>query len=130
MTLARGPGFDAAVDGPLTADPGVILGYTFWQTRMGSDPDIVGKTLTLDGVPHVVVGVAPEHFSGHLALDGMCAGPTRRRLAHSVICRFPMRRDDIDFQISLEVRDVLSNIPQLCATRQTSTPDAAIDCAQ
>src|SRR4029453_18616379 len=33
---------------------------------MGADPDIIGKTLTLDGIPHVVVGVAPEHFSGHM----------------------------------------------------------------
>jgi hypothetical protein len=33
----------------------VILGYTFWQNHMGSDPDIVRKTLTLDGIPHVVV---------------------------------------------------------------------------
>jgi FtsX-like permease family/MacB-like periplasmic core domain len=58
VTLAPGPGFDAAVDDPLTADPAVILGYAFWQNHMGSDPDIVGKTLTLDGIPHVVVGVA------------------------------------------------------------------------
>jgi putative ABC transport system permease protein len=33
---------------------------------MGADPDVIGKTLTLDDVPHVVVGVAPEHFSGHM----------------------------------------------------------------
>jgi hypothetical protein len=51
---------------PLKADPSVILGYTFWQNHMGSGPDIVGKTLTLDGIPHVVVGVAPDQFSDHL----------------------------------------------------------------
>ena len=48
----------------------MILGYRFWQNRLGSDPDIVGKTLTLDGVPHVVVGIAPDQFGGHLGLQG------------------------------------------------------------
>ena len=62
MALARGAGFDPTGDDPLTAEPVVILGYSYWQNQMGSDPDIIGKTLTLDGVPHVVVGVAPEHF--------------------------------------------------------------------
>lgn len=69
VTLARGGGFDATGDNPLTAEPVVILAYSYWQNRMGSDPDIVGKTLTLDGIPHVVVGVAPEHFSGHMGFQ-------------------------------------------------------------
>jgi len=66
LPLARGAGFDARGDNPLTAEPVVIVGYGYWKNQMGSDPDIIGKTLTLDGTPHVVVGVAPEHFSGHM----------------------------------------------------------------
>ena len=66
VPLARGAGFVAAGDNPLTAEPVVIVGYTYWQNQMGADPEIIGKTLTLDGIPHVVVGVAPEHFSGHM----------------------------------------------------------------
>src|SRR5262245_30897172 len=66
VALARGAGFDATGDDPLTAEPVVILGYGYWQNQMDSDPDIIGKTLTLNGIPHVVVGVAPEHFSGHM----------------------------------------------------------------
>jgi predicted permease len=66
LPLARGNGFDAAGDNPLTAEPFVIVGYRYWQNHKGADPDIIGKTLTLDGVPHLVVGVAPEHFSGHM----------------------------------------------------------------
>ena len=56
-------------DNPLTAEPVVILGYNFWQNRLSSDPDIIGKTLTLDGIPHVVVGIAPDQFSGHLGFQ-------------------------------------------------------------
>ena len=69
VTLARGAGFDATMDDSLTAEPVVILGYRLWQNRLGSDPDIVGKTVTVDGVPHVVVGVAPDQFTGHLGLQ-------------------------------------------------------------
>ena len=66
VPLARSAGFDATGDNPLTAEPVVIVGYGYWQNQMGADPDIIGKTLTLGGIPHVVVGVAPEHFSGHM----------------------------------------------------------------
>ena len=30
-----------------------------------SDPEIIGKSLTIDGVPHTVVGIAPADFRGH-----------------------------------------------------------------
>jgi predicted permease len=68
VALARGAGFDASP--PATAEPVVIVGYGYWQRQMGADPDVIGKTLTLDGIPHVVVGVAPEHFSGHMGYQG------------------------------------------------------------
>ena len=37
----------------------VILDHALWQARFGGDPTIVGRTLTVDGAPHVVVGVMP-----------------------------------------------------------------------
>jgi putative ABC transport system permease protein len=40
-----------------------ILSYNLWQQRFGGDRAIVGKRLTLDGVPHEIVGVMPEKFS-------------------------------------------------------------------
>src|SRR5688500_934972 len=64
VTLARGPGFEGQ------QDAAVILGHRFWQNDLGSDPEIIGKTLRLDNVPYVVAGLAPEHFVGHLPLDG------------------------------------------------------------
>lgn len=60
VTLARGPGFDDAMDDRLLAEPVVILGNDFWRNRLGADPDIVGKRVRLDDVPHVVVGVTAE----------------------------------------------------------------------
>jgi putative ABC transport system permease protein len=70
VALARGAGFDSSADDPLTAEAVVILNYQFWQNRLSADPDIVGKTLTMDGNPHVVVGVAPDQFGGHLGFTG------------------------------------------------------------
>lgn len=65
VTLARGPGFDAALDDSPSAEPRVILSHDFWTSRAGADPDIVGKPVLVGGVPHTVVGIAPEDFRGH-----------------------------------------------------------------
>jgi len=67
VTLFRGPGFGS------TSGPAVILGYRYWRDHLASDPDIVGKTLTLDDVPHVVTGIAPEGFDGHMTGNGQMA---------------------------------------------------------
>jgi hypothetical protein len=34
----------------------------FWLRRLGGDPAAVGRTITLDGSPHLVVGVVPRDF--------------------------------------------------------------------
>ena len=65
VSLARGPGFDPAIDDARLAEPRVVLSHDFWQRRMSSDPDIVGKSVDVDGVPHTVVGIAPDDFNGH-----------------------------------------------------------------
>jgi predicted permease len=38
----------------------VVLGYGFWQQRYGADPDIMGKTLTLDDLSYTIIGVMPR----------------------------------------------------------------------
>ncbi len=35
----------------------VVLSSAAWKTRFNSDPDIVGKSVSLDGAPYVVIGV-------------------------------------------------------------------------
>jgi putative ABC transport system permease protein len=40
----------------------VVLGETFWRTRFGGDPAVVGRTIRLDGEDYTVVGVVPRDF--------------------------------------------------------------------
>ena len=44
-------------------DDVVILDYGFWKERFGGDPNLIGKTISINGKPQVVVGVAPKDFS-------------------------------------------------------------------
>jgi predicted permease len=50
-----------AEEGP-KAPPVVVLSYAFWRNRLGSDPRAVGKTITLDRLPHTIIGVMPQGF--------------------------------------------------------------------
>jgi macrolide transport system ATP-binding/permease protein len=45
-------------------DAVVVLGYDLWQTEFASSPDVVGKTIFLNGIAFTVIGVAPESFTG------------------------------------------------------------------
>ncbi|MFN7935613.1 MAG: ABC transporter permease [Bryobacteraceae bacterium] len=37
----------------------ILISYEFWQRQFAADPDIVGKTLALDGSNHTILGVMP-----------------------------------------------------------------------
>jgi predicted permease len=39
-----------------------VLGEGLWRRRFGSDPTLVGRSIRLDGLPHVVVGILPERL--------------------------------------------------------------------
>jgi putative ABC transport system permease protein len=54
--IARGRTFDASEDAP--GGPQVaVLSYELWTRRFASDPNILGRAISLSGAPHVVVGV-------------------------------------------------------------------------
>jgi putative ABC transport system permease protein len=39
-----------------------VLASSFWQARFGADPDIIGRTVILNGEAHAIVGVMPPEF--------------------------------------------------------------------
>src|SRR5688572_5401039 len=69
---AMGRTFLPDEDKTLGANAVVVLSDSFWQRRLGSDPNIVGKTVQLNNRAYQVIGIAPEAFVGTkwaLALD-------------------------------------------------------------
>lgn len=39
-----------------------VIGYGWWERRFRKDPRVVGQTVTLNGDPYLIVGVAPAGF--------------------------------------------------------------------
>jgi putative ABC transport system permease protein len=71
----------AADDAP-GAPAVAVLAHGLWQRRFGSDPAALGRSITLDGRPHAIVGVMPADFPfpGELwqAVGPVAAGWTNR----------------------------------------------------
>lgn len=59
-----GRGFEPSENIGRNAHPVTVIGYQLWQSRYKSDPDIIGKTQMLNGMPHTIIGVAPPGFNG------------------------------------------------------------------
>ena len=65
--LGYGPLHGRLLSDALDADaaaPSVVLAYTFWQSRLGGNPNVIGMTAYLDRKPVTVVGVAPKALPG------------------------------------------------------------------
>ena len=56
-----GRNFTAEEDRP-NGPRAVLLSYGFWRSRFAGDPQIVGKNLSLDGKPTLIIGVLPANF--------------------------------------------------------------------
>jgi predicted permease len=50
---------DGGPDGPVA-----VVSYAFWQRRFAGAADVVGRSLSLNGVPFTIVGVTPPSFFG------------------------------------------------------------------
>jgi predicted permease len=42
--------------------PVILLSYELWQSHMGGDPNVIGRSVTLDGRSFTIVGVLPSTF--------------------------------------------------------------------
>jgi predicted permease len=59
-----GRGFEPDEEVGRNSHPVVVISYELWQNRFRGDPAIIGKTQMMNGLPHTIVGVAPEGFYG------------------------------------------------------------------
>ena len=51
------------------ATPAVMLSYGFWSRTFGNDPNIIGKTITLNNQSYTVTGIMPPDFQFGLPAD-------------------------------------------------------------
>lgn len=58
---ALGRGFAVGEDQP-GHDRVVLLDYRFWEQKFGSDLNIIGKSIRLNGEEHTIIGVLPQRF--------------------------------------------------------------------
>jgi len=85
-----------------------MIGEALWRRRFGGDPHVVGRTISLDGEPHVVVGVAPSALGIVSAGDvwtPLRADPAHdKRLSHTLtaIARLPDRSSVADSQAAMD----------------------------
>ena len=54
------PDDDRTIGGQFVA----VLGYSYWQTHLGANPNVMGRVMTVNGQRMTIVGVAPEGFDG------------------------------------------------------------------
>jgi putative ABC transport system permease protein len=49
----------AADEDQLGKERVAVLSHALWDSQFGADPHVIGRSITLNGVPHTVVGVLP-----------------------------------------------------------------------
>jgi predicted permease len=80
------------------ADPVMVLTYSYWQTRFGGDPEIVGKKVSLNGYPITIVGITPQGFDG---INSIVSFEAYLPLGMAVIEGYPS-----DFMSNRQIRNV------------------------
>src|SRR5262249_36923401 len=68
ISAARGRTFEGE-EGRQGVEPVVLLTHEFWKTRLGGDPGVLSRSLTLNGVSRRVIGILPPR----VMLDGASA---------------------------------------------------------
>src|SRR5262245_57132476 len=68
INFTRGRGFRLNED-QAGAERVVIVSDALWKSRFGSDPNLIGQTIQLNGGPFTVVGIAPPSFQSPFPED-------------------------------------------------------------
>lgn len=62
VRMARGRGFTAQDE--VQYAPIAVISYNYWTQRFSRNPDVLGKTLHVKGIPLTIVGITAEGFEG------------------------------------------------------------------
>src|SRR5260370_3816358 len=53
-----------AEEDSVAGQPVVVVSYNFWKRRFAGDPGLIGRTLKLNSIDVIVIGIAPPDFTG------------------------------------------------------------------
>jgi putative ABC transport system permease protein len=73
------------------SDPVLVLGYSYWQSRFGGSPGVIGKQVHMNGHALTIVGVAPKAF--HSLLNEV-----------DIQAFLPLNMQSIEFEFPLDDR--------------------------
>jgi len=89
-----------------------IISHGLWERRFGRDPNLIGQALALDGVSHIVVGVAPSGFDfpqGTEIWAPLAADPAREQRGNRELAVIGRMKPGVTLQ---EARTELTTIAQ------------------
>lgn len=64
VAAQKGRTFSADEDVVPRRNPVAVISHSLWQRRFNSDPELIGKTVTLNEQPLTVIGIAPPQYTG------------------------------------------------------------------
>ena len=64
VRAARGRFFLPDEDDTVKPAHVAVIGDAFWRSQFAADPDVIGRTIDINGSPHTIIGVAPRGFTG------------------------------------------------------------------
>jgi predicted permease len=117
VSPALGRPFGLEEDRPGGEDKPVVLSYEFWQSHFGGDPNVLGRSLTLDNAKYTVAGVMPARFQFPVEKDRVelwitiahdLQGKTAMAAQRGVSYLWVVARLKPDIQIPMALSDVLA----------------------
>jgi putative ABC transport system permease protein len=91
----------------------LVITESMWQTQFGRDPNVVGRTVTLNGAPYEVVGVMPASFTFPPGDDGwvpMSLNPDASRGDHRIAAIGRLRAGATLEQANAELRAIATEL--------------------
>jgi putative ABC transport system permease protein len=105
---------DAKADAP----PVVVLRHRAWVSYFGGDPNVLGRTILLNGEARIVIGVMPPRFTWHAA-DVWLPKPIERGASDP---RIPFRNFQARLKPGITLREAEAQLNVIAARRAREHP--------
>jgi putative ABC transport system permease protein len=102
----------------------VILSDGLWKRRFGADRTVVGRTITIDEIPHTVVGVMPGGFQFPAHSDLWVLGRNRNAVSLSLVSQFP--KNDWNYERDAHFLSVIGRLKPGVTLSQAQSNIASI----